>query len=190
MRMIGYARTSTADQRDGLEAQIAALTTAGVPRDRIYAEHVSGTGRQPRPELEHALKALGGGDTLAVTRLDRLARSMHDLVAVLDRIERAHAGLLVTEQALDTTSASGRLIVHVLGAVAEMEAALISERTREALAVARSHGRVGGRPRALTHRQIERARALREAGTLTMPEIAASLGVSTSTVRRALQGAA
>ncbi len=179
-RRLAYARVSTSGQ--DLETQRRALTVAGVSDADIYAEHVSGA-KSDRLELTNALRALRPGDQLFVTKLDRLARSLKDLPEIVERSERLGASLVVLDQAIDTSTSAGRLFMQVIGAVAEFERALISERTKAAL-VGRPRGRHGGRPQALTGKRLQRARDLMDARELTMPEIAAAVGVSVSTLRR------
>lgn len=183
-RLIGYARVSTADQ--DLATQTRQLAEAGVEEGAIYAEHVTGT-RADRPELRNAIKALRSGDTLVVTKLDRLARSLRDLLAIVDELEEKGAHLVVLDQGglIDTRSSVGRLMIQILGAVAEMERNLISERTREALK-GRPRGRRGGRKPVLTPQRRKRAQDLYDAGDLTMREIAAVVGVSQATLYRYL----
>jgi DNA invertase Pin-like site-specific DNA recombinase len=179
-RRIAYARVSTAGQ--DLDTQNRALVGVGVLPGDIYAEHISGA-KADRPELANALRALRPGDALVVTKLDRLARSLKDLLAIVERIEATGASLVVIDQAVDTSTPAGRLFLQVVGAVAEFERALISERTKQAL-VGRPRGRQGGRPRALTGKRLQRARDLVDARELTMAEIAAAVGVSISTLQR------
>lgn len=183
---LGYARVSTAGQ--DLDTQLRALAAAGVAVGDVYSEHISGA-KADRPQLTAVMRALRPGDQLVVTKLDRLARSLKDLLELVDRVEAAGASLVVLDQAVDTSTPAGRLFMHVIGAVAEFERALISERTKQAL-VGRPRGRNGGRPRALAGKRLERARALVEDGDLTLPEIAAAVGVSISTLRRSTGQAA
>ena len=183
MTKISYARVSTAGQ--DLDTQTRALTAAGVATANIYSEHISGA-TSDRPELLNALRALRPGDQLVVTKLDRLARSLKDLLNIVERIEAAGASLVVIDQAVDTSTPAGRLFLQVVGAVAEFERALTSLRTREAL-VGRPRGRSGGRPRALTGKRLQRARDLVDARELSMIEIAAAVGVSVSTLQRAVR---
>lgn len=177
--LVGYARVSTSGQ--DLTTQVRALTRHGVPEDRVYAEHVTGT-RPNRPELDNCLRALRPGDRLVVTKLDRLARSLKDLLTIVDRVENAGAGLVVLDQAVDTTTPAGRLFLHVVGAVAEFEAALISERTKAALA-GRGRGRHGGRPVTVTPAKGERVLELLASG-VTRAEAARAISVGESTLYR------
>lgn len=177
--IIGYARVSTPDQQ--LDAQTDALEAAGC--ERIFAETISGSARQ-RPELERLLDQLRDGDVVTVTKYDRLARSLHDLLAIVQRIEERGAGFRSLAEDIDTTTPAGRLIFHVFGSIAEFERQRIAERTREGLAAARKRGRVGGRRHALSPEQREEVRQMKEQGRSTS-EIARLFKVSLSTVRRA-----
>ncbi len=176
--ILGYARVSTRDQ--SLAQQRAALAAAGA--DRIFAETVSGSLRA-RPQLDRMLDQLRPGDVAMVTKYDRLARSLADLIDIVGRIDAAGAGFKSLAEDIDTTTPAGRLVFHVFGSIAEFERARIAERTREGLAQARAEGRVGGRPRALTPAQVAEARRLRAQGR-GPAEIARLFGVSASTIRR------
>ena len=144
-RRIGYARVSTADQ--DLAPQLDVLRAKGC--DLTYSEHASGK-KADRQELANAMKALRAGDTLVVWRLDRLGRSLPDLIATINELaERGIAFESVTE-AIDTTTAAGKLVFNIFASLAEFERHLISERTRAGLAAGRARGRMGGRPPALT----------------------------------------
>lgn len=180
---IGYARVSTAGQ--DLAAQTDQLTNAGVDDGSIYAEHVTGT-RADRPELRSAIKALRPGDTFVVTKLDRLARSLKDLLTLIEEIEARGATLHVIDQAIDTGTAAGRMMVAMIGAVAEFEAALASERTKAGLASRTARGRMGGRPTVMTQERARRAQELIETGS-SREETAGAIGVSTPTLYRWLQ---
>lgn len=178
---IGYARVSTDDQN--LDLQLHALTAAGC--ETVFEDRLSGASLA-RPGLSNALVALAPGDVLAVWRLDRLGRSLGDLIQLLDTIGRAGAGFQSLSDAIDTTTAGGRLVFHLLGAMAEFERGLISERTKAGLGAARKRGRVLGRPRKLSPHQIAHARELIEAGTETRGAVAALFNVDSKTLRRAL----
>ena len=139
---IGYARVSTEDQN--LDLQRDALTKAGC--GSIYEEKASGKGAAgDRPEWTQCLKALRPGDTLVVWRLDRLGRSLPDLVGIVAELERRNVGLLSLTENIETGSAAGKLIFHVFASLAEFERNLIRERTRAGLDAARARGRFGGR---------------------------------------------
>jgi DNA invertase Pin-like site-specific DNA recombinase len=135
--LVGYGRTSTVEQEAGLEAQTRDLTAAGC--EKIFSEQVSSVAE--RAELERALDFVRQGDTLVVTRLDRLARSVRDLLEIVDRIAAKGAALKVLAMGLDTGGATGRLMLQVLGAVAEFERALMLERQREGIRKAQAAGK-------------------------------------------------
>lgn len=183
--LIGYARVSTEDQ--SLALQRDALVAAGVAPEQLYEDRLSGA-RAERPGLEHALRACREGDVLVVWRLDRLARSLWDLIAIADRLERKGAGLRSLQEQIDTTSAAGRLFFHVMGALAEFERNLIRERTRAGMAAARRRGRVPGRKPKIGPRELEVARTLLRESDLTVREIARHLSVSPATLYRHLPG--
>jgi DNA invertase Pin-like site-specific DNA recombinase len=141
--LIGYARTSTTEQVAGFEAQRRDLEVAGCTR--IFAEQVSSVAQ--RDELAAALDYLRDGDVLTVTKLDRLARSMRDLVEIVARIEAKGAGLRILAMNLDTTTPTGRLMMNVLGSVAEWERSVMLERQRDGIAKAKAAGKYRGRAR-------------------------------------------
>ncbi|MDH4982784.1 recombinase family protein [Hyphomicrobium sp. D-2] len=138
---IGYGRTSTSEQEAGLEAQQRDLAAAGC--EKVFTEQVSSVAQ--REELEAAIDYLRDGDTLVVTKLDRLARSMRDLLTIVDRIEAKGASLRILAMNLDTSTATGKLMLNVLGSVAEFERSLMLERQREGIAKAKSEGKYKGR---------------------------------------------
>lgn len=139
--ILGYARTSTVEQEAGLEAQHRDLTAAGV--EKVFAEQVSSI--SARAQLELALDYLRDGDVLTVTKLDRLARSIGDLCAIIKQIEAKGASLRILGMGLDTSTASGRLMLNVLGSVAQFEREVMLERQREGIAKAKGEGRYKGR---------------------------------------------
>ena len=183
--LIGYQRVSTVDQN--LDLQRSALIEAGVDPQHIYEDHLSGA-RSDRPGLTACLKAVRPGDVLVVWRLDRLARSLRDLIRIADELEHQGVGLRSLHEQIDTTSATGRLFFHLMGALAEFERNLIRERTKAGLDAARKRGRKPGRKRKLSDKQIQMARALLKDGTLTVREIAGQLGVSPATFYRYFPG--
>lgn len=176
--ILGYARVSTREQ--SLDSQLDALRTVGC--ERIFRETVSGA-VGARPELVRMLDHLREGDVVVVTRYDRLARSMRDLLDVVDRIGRAKAGFRSLAEAIDTTTPAGRLILHVFASLAQFEREVIADRTRDGLAAARIRGRVGGRPPALRPEQREEVRRMRKEGR-SVAEVAALFRVSAQTIRR------
>jgi DNA invertase Pin-like site-specific DNA recombinase len=180
-QFIGYARVSTAGQ--DLALQRDALERAGC--DRIYDDTGSGSVRH-RPELDACLDYLRAGDTLVVWRLDRLGRSLRHLIETIGDVEQRSVGFRSLTEGLDTTTAAGRLTLHIFAALAEFERALVLERTRAGLEAARARGRLGGRPTMMSVEKLSAARALRESGELTMEEIASLLGVSRATLYRRL----
>ena len=178
--IIGYARVSTAEQNLG--AQTDALTAAGA--GRIFAEKISGSKRE-RPELDRLLDQLRDGDVVVVTKYDRLARSLKDLLEIVETIGERGAGFRSLAEDIDTTTPAGRLVFHVFASIAQFERERISERTKEGLASARKRGRVGGRPPALSTAQKDEVRHMRDEESRTVPEIARLFKVSERTVRRA-----
>ena len=179
MNLIGYARVSTSGQT--LYAQLEQLGGAG--GDQVFKETVSGA-RSDRPELKKALDALTDGDVLIVTRLDRLARSTRDLLDIVHTIETRGAKLkALTDAWADTTTPTGKLILTVLGGLAEFERSLIAERTAEGRERARRAGRRLGRPPKLSPYQREAVLKMRRNGQ-DNAEIARVLGVSRSTISR------
>ena len=153
---VGYGRVSTRDQHP--EAQLDALSAAGC--EKVFVDHASGK-LSRRPQLDRALEvACRPGDLLVVTKLDRLGRSLEHLMELAKELEAAGVGLVVLDQGIDTSTPVGRMFFHILGAIAEFEHALLSERTRDGLAAARARGRTGGRPAALGPRQLALARQI------------------------------
>lgn len=182
MSMIGYERVSTADQN--LDLQRDALTVAGC--ERIFTEKASGKSSD-RPQLAAMLDYVRAGDQVVVWRLDRLARSVADLVDLAGRLEAAGVQLRSLQEQLDTSSAGGRLIFHVFAAVAQFERDLISERTNAGLAAARERGRRGGRPTVMTPEKLAAAQALQRSGDLTIDQMARQLGIGRSTLTKHLR---
>ncbi len=181
--LVGYARVSTQDQTPAL--QLDALKAAGC--ERVFQEKASGAQRD-RPELAAALDYMRGGDTLVVWKLDRLARSMKQLIETVEKMEARQIGFRSLTEAIDTTTAGGRLVFHVFAALAEFERSVIRERTTAGLAAARARGRKGGRPRSLTEKDIAAARAMLSNPDITVDEVARRLGVGPATLYRHLPG--
>ena len=177
---IGYARVSRGDHQD-LNAQLAALTAAGC--DPVFREEASG-GEASRPELARALDALKPGDVLVVWKLDRLSRSLRDLLFTLEAITAAGAGFRSLTEAVDTTTPAGRLMTQTLGAFAEFERAMIRERTSAGLAQARAEGRTGGRRRKLGEKQRREIAESVISGRKSGAEMARLYHVSEPTVSR------
>ena len=177
--ILGYARVSTKDQ--SLDGQRDALTAAGA--ERIFADTITGTARV-RPELDRLLSELRAGDVVVVTKYDRLARSLKDLLEIVDVIQAKGAGFRSLAEDIDTTSPAGRLVFHVFASIAQFERERIIERTKEGLAAARKRGRVGGRPPALTTAQKVEVKRMQDLELRPIPEIAELFNVSTKTIRR------
>nr|WP_240663698.1 recombinase family protein [Sphingomonas sp. UV9] len=173
---------STADQ--DLASQLDVLRAKGC--DPIYSEHASGK-KADRPELLNALKALRARDTLVVWRLDRLGRSLPDLIANVNELATRGIAFESITEAIDTTTASGKLVFNIFASLADFERHLISERTRAGLAAGRARGRVGGRPPALTPKQIREARLLLTDPDATMAAVAERYEVSRTTLYKGLR---
>jgi len=181
--LIGYARVSTREQDPAY--QRAQLEQAGC--ERIYIETASGAQRD-RPQLAEALQYAREGDVLVLPRLDRLARSLRQLLDTVEDLDARGVGLRSLAESIDTTSAGGRLVFQVFGALAEFERELIRERTTAGLDYARSQGRIGGRPRVMDDKTIEQARTLLAHSSLPVTEIARRVGVSRAALYRAFPG--
>jgi DNA invertase Pin-like site-specific DNA recombinase len=181
---IGYARVSTTEQKAGLDAQIRDLKASGCCERDIHHEQVSSVAE--RPELELVLeRILRPGDVLVVTKLDRLARSVADLVAIMMRLKASGAALKVLDSPIDMTSPSGELILHVLGAVAQFEREIMLARQREGIAAAKAQGKYKGR-KPTVRAQIAEIRRLKTEEKLNNAEIARRLGVHRANVGRVL----
>ena len=176
--LIGYARVSTQDQN--LDLQSEALTKAGC--EKIFNDKISGS-RTERPELTKALEMLREGDTLVVWKLDRLGRSVKNLVDLVGELHQQGIQFKSLTDAIDTGTPSGRFFFHVMASLAEMERELTVERTRAGLEVARQLGRKGGRRRQMTESKIESAKKLLANG-VPPRDVATNLGVSVPTLYR------
>lgn len=181
-RRIGYARISCRSQ--SLEAQVLMLKRAGC--STIYKETGSGA-RRKRPVLGHLLDSLAEGDTLVVCRLDRLGRSLRNLIEIVDLLSEREVGLQSLKEAIDTTTSAGRLIFHIFGSLAEFERELIRERTIDGLTAARERGAKPGRKRLLTDEQIAHVRDGATAGR-SIKSLGEEFGVSRATIYRVLAG--
>lgn len=177
--IFGYARVSTDDQN--LDAQTDALTVAGA--ERIFADKISGSIAK-RPQLDQLLDQLRPGDVITVTKYDRLARSLRDLLDIVEVIKERGGGFRSLAEDIDTTTPAGRLVFHVFASIAQFERERISERTREGLEAAKKRGRVGGRPPALSAAQRTEVRRMRDEEGRRLSEIAQLFRVSVKTVRR------
>ncbi len=178
---VGYARVSRKDQR--LEPQRDTLLADGC--ERVFEEKVSSREAE-RKALREAFAYCRQGDVLVVARLDRLGRSLRELIDLVGELEGRGVGFRSLNESLDTTTAGGRLIFHVFGALAEFERQIIRERTMAGLESARARGRHGGRPRALDENRAKVARRLKGEGEHSVEEICSMLGVGRSTLYRYL----
>jgi len=171
--LVGYARVSTHDQNPALQHD--ALEKAGC--ERVFTETASGAQRD-RPELKAALDYMRPGDTLVVWRLDRLARSMKQLIETVEGLENREVGFRSITESIDTTTSGGKLVFHIFGALAEFERSIIQDRTRAGLAAARARGRTGGRPPVLDEKDKAAAIALLRDPEIPVKEVARRLGIS------------
>lgn len=179
--IVGYARVSTQDQ--SLELQLDALRVAGC--EQVFSEKITGKYRE-RPELTTCLKMLRKEDVLVVWKLDRLARSLKDLVELINELESRQIGFRSLTEAIDTTTAGGRLVFHIFGALAEFEHNLIRERTIAGLAAARARGRKGGRKPSMSTADTRKAAAMLKDDKITKKEVAEHFGVSRLTLNKSL----
>lgn len=179
--IIGYARVSTQDQNP--ELQLDALRQSGC--EEIFHEKVTGKLRE-RPELANCLRTLRKGDVLIVWKLDRLARSLKDLVEIIQDLNERGVGFRSLTESIDTTSPGGRLVFHIFGALAEFEHDLIRERTKAGLQAARARGRKGGRRPAMSEADIKKAAAMLLDPDMTKKEVAEHFRVSRTTLNSSL----
>jgi DNA invertase Pin-like site-specific DNA recombinase len=177
--LIGYARVSTHDQT--LHLQKDALEKAGC--EQIFTDTVSGT-KAERKGLTAALSHLRAGDMLVVWRLDRLGRSLRHLIDTITALAERGVGFKSLQENIDTTTSGGKLVFHIFGALAEFEREIIKERTQAGLASARSRGKVGGRPKALTAKEMQMLRNMAADESLTVADICKTLGIGRSTFYR------
>lgn len=184
--LVGYTRVSKADGSQTTDLQHDALIAAGVDPERVYEDRASGK-KDDRPELTACLKGLRDGDTLVVWKLDRLGRDLRHLVNIVHDLTQRRIGLKVlTGQgaAIDTTTASGKLVFGIFAALAEFERELISERTTAGLSAARARGRTGGRPFKMTPAKLRLAMASMGKPDTHVGNLCAELGVSRQTLYR------
>jgi DNA invertase Pin-like site-specific DNA recombinase len=177
--LIGYARVSTTDQT--LDLQRDALDTAGCVK--TFTDTASGA-KSERKGLQEALGYVREGDVLVVWRLDRLGRSLKDLIETISQLETRKIGFKSLTENIDTTTSGGKLIFHIFGALAEFERNLIRERTSAGLQAARVRGIKGGRPKSLTDKKVEMARKLYADKSNSIEEIGKTLGISRMTLWR------
>jgi len=182
--LIGYARVSTGEQDTA--AQSAALKAAGC--ELVFQEKASG-GRWDRPELHKLLTQLRKADVLVVWKLDRLSRSLRDVLTIMERVQEKKAGFRSLTEAIDTTTPAGRMMMQMVGAFAEFERAMLKERTHAGLDAARKEGRIGGRPPKLKPQQRLEIVKLVKKGKKTAADAARLFGVHPATVSRLLQRA-
>lgn len=179
--LIGYARAFTNNQETA--KQVAALKAAGC--ERIYREKATG-GRWDRPELQRLLGQVRKGDVLVIWKLDRLSRSLRDVLMIMERLGEASAGFRSLTEAIDTTTPAGRMMMKMVGAFAEFERAMLRERTKAGLDAARKEGRIGGRRPKLTEQQQSEIREMVTRGDKSAADAARLFKVHPATVSRLL----
>jgi DNA invertase Pin-like site-specific DNA recombinase len=179
--LVGYARVSTGEQN--LDLQTDSLRESGC--ERLFTDIGSGA-RSDREGLREIFEFLRKGDTLVVWKLDRLGRSLKHLIELVAKLDQQGIGFRSLQENIDTTTSGGKLVFHVFGALAEFERDIIRERTQAGLAAARSRGRRGGRPKAMSEQQLIMARTLLNDPKTTVSEVCLTLGVSRSTLYRHL----
>jgi|SRR5579875_545441 len=177
--IVGYARVSTDDQT--LALQTDALEAAGA--ERIFSDTISGA-KAERPGLTQALDILREGDLLVVWRLDRLGRTLSQLITLINQLDERGVGFRSLTEQIDTTTSGGKLIFHIFGALAEFERNLIRERTQAGLKAARARGRQGGRPKKLDERKAQMAQQLYNDRGNSIEDICKTLGISRATLYR------
>ena len=181
--LIGYARVSTEDQN--LDLQKDALLKIGC--EKIFDDRMSGA-KAERPGLTKALEMCRKGDTLVVWRLDRLGRSLKDLISLAETLKEQGIGLKSIQESIDTTTSGGQLIFHLFGALAEFERNLIRERVNAGLVAARARGKVGGRPKALDDKKRQVTIDLYRANKHSIGEICQMMGIGKTTLYKYLDG--
>ncbi len=179
---IGYARVSTDDQN--LDLQLDALTRAGC--ERVFTDHGVSGATIEREGLSQAIAAVGKGDVLVVWKLDRLGRSLSFLIELIEKLRNEGAGFESLSDGIGTTTAGGKLVFHIMGALAEFERSLISERSKAGMQAARRRGKHIGRPHKLNREQIAHARRMIREGQETVSSMAGLLSVDRTTLYRAL----
>ena len=182
--LIGYARVSTQEQN--LDLQIIALKEAGC--EKIFTEKASGAQRD-RPELKAAIDyARSSEDVLVVWKLDRLARSLKQLIETVEKVEAQKIGFLSLTESINTTTSGGRLIFHIFASLAEFERSIIRERTTAGLRAAKQYGKIGGRPSALKEKDLAVARTLLQDSSITVENVAKRMQIAPSTLYRYFKG--
>ena len=176
--LVGYARVSTRDQN--LELQLSALQDIGC--EKLYQDQISGA-KNKRPGLQLALEVLREGDTFVVWKLDRLGRTVKGLIDLVNQLHKNDIHFRSITDNVDTSTPSGRFFFHIMASLAQMERELIAERTRASLAIAKAHGRVGGRKRKMTTSKIKSAKKLLASG-IPPKDVAYNLGMSIPTLYR------
>lgn len=176
---VGYVRVSKLEQNEAL--QVDALEAAGC--EKVFTDKISGA-KFERKGLEKILEYVRPGDTLVVWKLDRLGRSLKDLIEIVNDLEKREVEFASLTEHMDTSTPGGRLLFHVMGALAEYERGLIRERTMAGLTAARARGRLGGRPRTVTNGTEKMIRKLMADNTMTIGDIVEATGVSRSTLYR------
>ena len=185
--LVGYARTSTTDQKAGLEAQLRDL--AKMDCERVFQEEISSVDKDGRGQLEEALQFIRAGDVLIVTKLDRLARSIKHLLEITERLEAKGATLRILDgQGIDTATPNGRLMLNLLGSIAQFEREIMLERQREGIAKAKAEGKYKGRKPTKENKVAEVKRLVQVEG-LSPTEAAKLAGVARATAYRVLKEA-
>jgi DNA invertase Pin-like site-specific DNA recombinase len=180
---IGYARISTSDQN--LDSQISLLKEVGC--EKIFEDVISGS-KAERKGLKECLEYVRAGDSIVIYKLDRLGRSLKELLNLVEDLEKRGVNLIIMSQNIDTSTSSGRLMFQMFGMIAEFERELIRERTMVGLKSARARGRVGGRKHLLTKEQIENLKLVHGAGKTPIAEICRMFGIKKPTMYKYLRG--